>query len=210
MQTIFIVLNYPKICILNFSVYQKSLLEKWHVIISNQGKPFANWSKIEVSTRDRLHNYSFFSWINTPTITLSTIGGGHKKTKWIQHNIYIFISISISISDVCRLAYCTTFAKCQGWYTICCDNWGIKKQIKQLQKELAEINSLWYGTLPANASRRKNVLRSLKKVSMTPTDNTNQHAIASYVREAIWPGNKMRQKSWSKWRDDKEVCVIWY
>jgi hypothetical protein len=34
--------------------------------------------------------------------------------KSIQHNIYIFISIRIGISCVCRLAHCTTFAKCQG------------------------------------------------------------------------------------------------
>ncbi len=47
------------ICILNSSVYQKSLLEKWHVIISNQGKPFAHWSEIAVSIRDRLQNSSF-------------------------------------------------------------------------------------------------------------------------------------------------------
>ncbi len=117
--------------ILNSTVHQKLLLEKWHVIISNQGKPFAHWSKMAVSTRDRLHNSSFFPKNNTPTIRLSlhcsiTMVGGHKKTKWIQHNIYIFISISIGISCVCRLAQCTIFAKCQGWYTICWDKWGTK------------------------------------------------------------------------------------
>jgi hypothetical protein len=57
--------------------------------------------------------------------------------------------------------------------------------------------------LPANASRGKNVLRSSKKVSMTPTDHINQQAVASYVREAIWTGNKMLPNSWSKWRDEK-------
>ena len=44
---------------------------------------------------------------------------------------------------------------------------------------------------------------------MTPTDNINQQAVASYVREAIWPGNKMLPKSWSKWRDDKRsLCQM--
>ncbi len=33
------------ICTLNSSVHQKLLLEKWHVIISNQGKSYAHWSK---------------------------------------------------------------------------------------------------------------------------------------------------------------------
>ncbi len=32
---------------------------------------------------------------------------------------------------------------------------------------------------------------------------------ASYVREAIWPGNRMLPKSWSKWRDDKRsLCEM--
>jgi hypothetical protein len=63
--------------------------------------------------------------------------------------------------------------------------------------------------LPENASRGKNVLRSSKKVSMTPTDHINQQAVASYVREAIRPENKLLQKSWSKWRDDKRsLCQM--
>ncbi len=57
--------------------------------------------------------------------------------------------------------------------------------------------------LPGNASRGKKVLRTSKKMSMTATDHINQQAVASYVREAIWPGNKMLPKSWSKWRYDK-------
>jgi hypothetical protein len=84
-----------------------------------------------------------------------------------------------------------------------------KQQIQQLQEELAEFNRVWYRTLPANASRGANVLRSSKKVSMTPTDHINQQAVASHEREAIWPGNKMLPKSWSKWRDDKRsLCEM--
>jgi hypothetical protein len=49
--------------------------------------------------------------------------------------------------------------------------------------------------LLANASMKRNALRSSKKVSMTPIDRINQQAVASYVREAIWPGNKMLPKS---------------
>jgi hypothetical protein len=84
-----------------------------------------------------------------------------------------------------------------------------KQQIKQLQEELAEFNCVRYRRLPANASRGKNVLRTSQKMSMTATDHINQQAIASYVREAIWPGNKMLPKSWSKWRDDKRsLCQM--
>ncbi len=81
--------------------------------------------------------------------------------------------------------------------------------MKQLQDELAEFNHVQYITLPANASREKNVLRTPKKMSMTTTDHINQQAAASYVREAIWPGNKILPKSWSKWRDDKRsLCQM--
>ncbi len=44
---------------------------------------------------------------------------------------------------------------------------------------------------------------------MTLTDHINRQPVASYVREAIWPGNKMLPKSWSKWRDDKRsLCQM--
>ncbi len=84
-----------------------------------------------------------------------------------------------------------------------------KQQIEQLQEELAEFNCVRYRTLPVNASRGKNVVRSSKKVSMTSPDHINQQAVPSYVREAIWSGNKMLPKSWSKWRDDKRgLCQM--
>ncbi len=85
----------------------------------------------------------------------------------------------------------------------------LKQQIKQLKEELAGFNRVQYRTLPANASRGKNVLRTSKKVSMTATDHINQQAVASYVREAIWPGKKMLPESGSKWRDDKRsLCQM--
>jgi hypothetical protein len=58
--------------------------------------------------------------------------------------------------------------------------------------------------LPENASRGKNVLQALKKVSLTPMDQINQQTVAAYVQEAIWLGNKMLPKNWSKWRYDKK------
>jgi hypothetical protein len=61
--------------------------------------------------------------------------------------------------------------------------------------------------LPANVSRGRNVLRSSKKVSMTPTDHINQQAVVSYVREAIWPGNISFQRVEVSGGMIKEVCV---
>jgi hypothetical protein len=68
-----------------------------------------------------------------------------------------------------------------------------KQLIKQLQEELAEFNGVQYRTLPVNASRGGNVLRSTKKVSLTSTDHISQQAVASYVREAIWPENSFQR-----------------
>ena len=52
-------------------------------------------------------------------------------------------------------------------------------------------------------------MRTSKKMSMTATDHINQQAVASYVREAFWQGNKMLLKSWNKWRDDKRsLCQM--
>jgi hypothetical protein len=44
---------------------------------------------------------------------------------------------------------------------------------------------------------------------MTPIDDINQQAVASYVRKAICPGNKIHSKSRPEWRDDKRsLCQM--
>ena len=63
--------------------------------------------------------------------------------------------------------------------------------IKHLQQQLAEFNSVIYRTLLGNASRGKNVVRTSRKVSMTPTDQINQQVVASFLRETIWPSNNI-------------------
>jgi hypothetical protein len=60
-----------------------------------------------------------------------------------------------------------------------------KQKNKHLQEELAEFNSIRYRSLPANASRGKNVLQGLKKVCLIPMDQMNQQAVSAYVQEAI-------------------------
>ena len=93
MQTIFLVLKHPKNMHIEFLSISEVTAGKRHDFISNQGKAFAHWSGMTVSTRDGLHNSSFFSnqhtpihflQINTPTSTLtlhcsSTMVGGHEK-----------------------------------------------------------------------------------------------------------------------------------
>jgi hypothetical protein len=76
---------------------------------------------------------------------------------------------------------------------------------KHLQEQLADFNCVQYRTLLVNSSRGKNILRTLKKVSLAPTDQINQQAVTSYVWKAIWPGNKMLPKKWSKYGNDKRT-----
>ncbi len=82
-----------------------------------------------------------------------------------------------------------------------------KQQIKELHEELTEFNRVQYRTLPGNASRGENVLRTSKKMSMTARDHINQQAVASYVRDAICPGNKIFQRVGVSGGMIKEVCV---
>jgi hypothetical protein len=165
-----------------------------------------------VSTRDRLHNASLFFQINTPTITLtlhrsSTIVGGHEKQ--IDSNT-TSTSSSASASAVSAdwdIAPPLRNVRVNTNYVGIIEEQ--KQQIKELQEEMAEFNRVQFRTLPANASRGKNVLRSSKKVSMTPTDHIYQQVVASCVREALWPGNKMLPESWSNWRDDnRSLCQM--
>ena len=83
------------------------------------------------------------------------------------------------------------------------------QKIKYLQQQLAEFNRVKYRTLSGNASRGKNVVRTTRKISMTPTDQINQQVVASYLREAIWPSNKILPNKWSKWREDRNsLCQM--
>ncbi len=46
-------------------------------------------------------------------------------------------------------------------------------------------------------------------MALTPTDQINQQTVSAYLWEAIWPGNKILPKNWSKWRDDKRsLCQM--
>ncbi len=201
--------------ILNSSVHQKSLLEKWHVIISNQGKPFAHRSKMAVSIRDRLHNSSFFSKNNTPTIRLSlhcsiTMVGGHA-----EQSEFNTTSTSLSASASASAVPADWLIAPSLWNVRVDTQYvGIneeqKQEIRQLHEELDLVNCVWYRTLPAIATRVRNVLRSSKKVSTSPIDHINQQAVAMYVREAVLPGNKRFQRVGVSGGMIKEVCVRWY
>ncbi len=65
---------------INFLSISEVAAGKWHDIISNQGKAFAHWSGMTVSTRDRLHNSSFFPNQHTP---LQFFKSTHPLSHWL-------------------------------------------------------------------------------------------------------------------------------
>ncbi len=156
-----------------------------------------------------------FFKINTPTIRLSlhcskTMVGGHEKQSE-SNTTSTSSSASASASAVSADWLITpSLRKVRVDTQYVGINEEQKQQIRQLQEELTEFNCVWYRTLPAIASRVRNVLRSSKKVSMTPIDHINQQAVATYGREAIWPGNKSSQRVGVSGGMIKEVCVRWY
>jgi hypothetical protein len=130
-----------------------------------------------VSTRDRLHNSSFLFQIITPTITLtlhcsSTMVGGHEKPSESNTTSTSSSALaSVESADWDIAPPLQNFRVDTQYVGIIEEQ---KQKNKQLQEILAEFNRVQYRTLPANASNGKNVLRSSKKVSMTPTDHINQ------------------------------------
>ena len=109
-------------------------------------------------------------------------------------------------------ATCKAVAKCRDWTQIWWSDWGTNIKIEHLQEQLADFNHVQYRMLPANSSRGDDVVQmsNSKKLSMSATDQINQQAVASYLHEADWPGNKVLPKSWSKWKDDKNSLCQWY
>ncbi len=80
--------------------------------------PGVTATSVLTSAECQPHMSSVWLWSGMPKVCLyNTFLGG------LRHS-HIFISIGISC--VWRLGHCTTFVKCQGWYTIFWDNWGTK------------------------------------------------------------------------------------
>ncbi len=212
---IFLVLNYPKDMHIKFLCISEVAAGKmtYYHFKSRQAIFTLVWNGC-VNQRWATQLLIFFKF-NTPTIRLSlhysiTMVGGREKQ-----------SESNTTSTSSSASALASAVSADGLIVPSLQNERVdtqyvgineeqKQQIRQLQEELAEFNCVWYRTLPAIASRGRNVLRSSKKGSMTPLDHINQQAVASYVREAIWPGNKSFQRVGVSRGMIKEVCVRWY
>jgi hypothetical protein len=158
MQTIFLVLKHPKICIANSFVFQKLLLEKYMFSFQIEASHLhinPKWLCQPEISYTTLH----FFQINTPTITLtlhcsSTMGGGLEKQSDFNTTSTSSSTSALAVSADWGIALPLWNVRVDTQYV------GIiveqKQQIEQLQEELAEFNRVQYRTLPANASRGKN------------------------------------------------------
>ena len=79
-------------------------------------------------------------------------------------------------------------------------------QIQQLQQGLLNINAPYLARMQDNSSSRgikgKNTARKSRKYELSGTDSWNATIISSYIRETIWPSNKILPGLWAKWIED--------
>jgi len=85
-------------------------------------------------------------------------------------------------------------------------------QLTSLQRQVEDLNKARYARLkPTDGTigRGKNRMRDLKKICMTTNDNINKQAVSAFLREVIWPSNKVLPRNWTKWRDDEDsLCQM--
>jgi hypothetical protein len=82
-----------------------------------------------------------------------------------------------------------------------------QREIDDLRQKLEESNCERYRNLQKTNQRvgsGKNMVRDSKKVSMTGTDSLNQYTLSTYLRENVWPYQKMLPPKWDKYRTDKK------
>jgi hypothetical protein len=145
MQTIFLVLNYPNDMHSEFLCASEVAAGKMTCYQFKSREALCILVSIAVSTRDRLHNSSFFFKINTPTIRLSLhcsiiMVGGHEKQS--ESNT---TSTSSSTSALAS-AVSADWLIAPPLQNVPVDTQYVgineeqKQQIRQLQEELAEFN----------------------------------------------------------------------
>ncbi len=83
----------------------------------------------------------------------------------------------------------------------------IMTQIQQLQQGLLNINAPYLARMQENSTSRgikgKNNARKSRKDDLSGTDSWNSRVISSFIRETIWPTNKILPKFWSRWIEDE-------
>ncbi len=174
--------------------------------------PFAHWSEINVSTRDRLHNSSFFFKSTHPLSHWLCI----VHQQWWEDMKNKLIPTQQPHHHQHRHQLCLQtgtlhhFAKCQGSYTICWDNWGRKPT-----NQTASGRSGWVQLcLILNiASKCKQGEECFEVIKESEYDSNRPHKSASccfLCKRIIWTGDKSFQRVGVSGGMIKEVCVRWY
>jgi len=82
-------------------------------------------------------------------------------------------------------------------------------KIRKLEAALAEINRNRLNQAKTTNARGKNVTRLSSKVSMTMQDTVNQQHVAGFLREFVWPSQKILPKHWTKYREaQNSLCQM--
>ena len=80
-------------------------------------------------------------------------------------------------------------------------------QIQVLQQGLLNINAPYLARLQDSSCSRgikgKNNARKSRKYDLSGTDSWNATIISSYIRETVWPSNKILPGLWAKWIEDE-------
>jgi len=84
----------------------------------------------------------------------------------------------------------------------------LRQRIQALEAQIIEYNKSKYDKISTNEQRGKNILQKSKH-TLTTQDQINQGVVAAFLRESVWPRNKILPKNWTKWRDDKNsLCQM--
>lgn len=75
-----------------------------------------------------------------------------------------------------------------------------ERQIQELKAALAVFNQEKY--TPMGGARGKNFTRGKQKVTLTKQDQLNKHSVDLFIREYVWPSQKILPTNWQKYRNE--------
>jgi hypothetical protein len=79
--------------------------------------------------------------------------------------------------------------------------------INEIQRNLLSLNKPYLdcmadATINGLKCKGKNDTRQGKKTKMSPIDTWNAHVLSNFLRDSIWPTNKILPKKWTHWVND--------
>ena len=80
--------------------------------------------------------------------------------------------------------------------------------INDIQRNLLNLNKPYLDCMAANTTvngrtcKGKNDTRQGKKTKMGPIDTWNAHVLSNFIRDSVWPTNKILPEKWTHWVND--------